>query len=172
MSGKIEAFFREFPFLQELFTQHGKERVRSVRVSRIDHEFLERRVSLEVFPLFGDVVQGSAESELLLVLDQDGKTLVQVGIKELSKSSWWKRLWGCPGGYWEFPESIGEAIMRCDGQRHAHYVVSFRKGDLVLYKPPKGSTIQNWVEEQTKREREVIHTEVEKIDAEAQSHRQ
>lgn len=166
---KIEAFFREFPFLTDYISL---DLVGDVRVSRLDEKFLkETPVRDATYLTYPDNYQ----SEIILLLDCDGKQVAEVqahGNYFLKKRQWWhpKRWFGdIVDG-----ESVGDALIRIKDEAnkvvYALYLEHHGREHLwklTLHKPPKTFTLLGWVEELIRREQVVIQGDVLDIDMEA-----
>ena len=155
---KVAAFFEEFPFL----SQHvSEEQISSVKVSRIDSEFLELKREVSGGGLWAGIGN-------ILLLDRDGGMLAQVGLDTNPPPCWkfWdKNFWNRVSD----EESVGEALLRIspDLSAKASLALRFFGERLVLYKAPKKFTIQEWIKEQTQHEETKLRSAVSAIDDEA-----
>lgn len=160
---KVVAFFREFPFLENLL---NRNRIDSIHVFRVDRDLMTKTPwCMHIHP-FGHVWS------TYILLDKNGAKLTTVGIRPTERKWWRPSTW--PGRK-HFKETVGEAIARLGNRaRQAFFIVYFNPmfengpGDLILYKPPKGFTIQGWLEEEIRREQAAIQAESQAIDALAQ----
>lgn len=160
MTPRVKAFLKEFPFLNKHLE---KLPIDSAKVSRIDVNFLSRRLKIDA----GFYFISGFTVEVIIVLDKEGNKITQVGVNP-SPPPWWK-FWdeNHGRGGWLY-ETIGEALLRLPPEvsARAYFVMSYMDGRVVLYKPPKEFSIQEWVDKQTENERQEIAEEVLKIDAE------
>lgn len=169
---KIEAFFREFPFLiagdQPLVDQG---RVEEVAVKRIDRNFLEttpyrKRIEMSLVKI--------DESQRVLLLDRDGV------LAEVRQSRYDRSTIGRHREESKIGETVGDALARIPNADAIAYAVVITTGhriehnesrggySVLVYKPPRGFTLAGWVGEQHKRAEELIKAEIAEIDAEAE----
>jgi hypothetical protein len=149
MNPNSEAVYREFPFLEKFFSK--KEKIKKVRVSRITNEFLDQK-SAWIFNDGEDWPSTQSYGKILL-LDQKGQLLTQVGVKSVKiwKFSFRKK----------FIESVGQALIRLGREASVYYAVWLdNHGELTVYKPPKDFTFQSWYEKQIKLSVESIRNKV------------
>lgn len=154
---KINAFFKEFPFLKEHI---HKEAVTGAKVARIDFGLLETTRVFDFREIF--------------LLDRNGKRLAEVGMEVnyrfiIWKPSTWLRNW--------INESVGETIERLPEIANRTYYVlvsqdSLDTGEMgsrsiVLYKPPKDFTLAGWLARRKQRATAELRTAIQTIDAEA-----
>lgn len=143
---KVAAFFQEFPFLGRLLDENG---VKSVYVRRVDRDLMAKTSQCWVASVL------SVRWDVYLLLDKEGGVLTTARMR-------WRNPFGVR-------ETVGDAIARLGNQAgRVSFVLSlFPAGnnkEIVLYKPPKGFTIQGWLEEEIRREQAVIRAESEAID--------
>ncbi len=141
---KVEAFFREFPFLGRYIE---REKVQSVSVQRIDSELLMKRgqsfawIEYHYRPDFNDI----------FILDAHGEKLAQVG-----RTRAWNRL-----HLFISKETVGDAFAKLDKQgslANAFFVLVYQAGNIVLFKPPKGGSVRQWYELESEREAEAFRS--------------
>lgn len=158
---KVVAFFKEFPFLRKLLREEeGWEPC----VKRVDYDLL---ISIPCYCEFKDwlfdfldnggwvgKMPYSVQSAYAL-LDKNGEILSFVGVR------WWN-----PMTWTRARETVGDAIARLGNRaKRVFFVVHFSpQGDhsLTVYKPPRGFTIQDWLEEEIRRKRAAVQEEVQK----------
>lgn len=168
---KTIAFYKEFPFLEKLL---NVDEAWNVCVKRVDYDLLTSKPcyndSFLKWFLNGDWIGGEATAlpysplSAFALLDENGKILTFVGLR------WWN-----PITWARTRETVGDVITRLgDRAKRVFFVVNFSpQGDhpLTVYKPPRGFTIQDWLEEETRRKRaafsEEVRREQEAIRAEA-----
>ncbi|NQT22791.1 MAG: hypothetical protein HQ579_05045 [Candidatus Omnitrophica bacterium] len=180
---KVQAFFKEFPFLAPVLElveeggDHGPQTVLSpeyveeVKVSRIDRGFLE------VIPkrdgATGSLV-GIRNHESILLFDEKGEVIKEVmqAIDIIHNEAYRE-------DEKEEGETVGEALAEIEDPNTVAYAVCIHTGyrirdhhsvggySITLYKPPKGFTLKEWVEEQERRAKEMLDAQLAEIDAEA-----
>lgn len=166
---KINAFFKEFPFLASLVGDVSW--VEEVRVSRIDHNFLEYVPKYE--GATGSLV-GIEDSERIYLLSKEGKILAEPRQSlDISHNE------AHTDDEEEEGETVGEALAYLEDPNAVTYAVSIHTGyrirdhhsvggfSVVVYKPPKRFTLKEWVEEQERRAKEILDAEIAEINAEA-----
>ena len=158
---KIQAFFKEFPFLESIC---DIEKVEKAGVVRISKDFLMAKPRTEV--VSGSLVNIN-DSEQVFLFDSGGNLLTEV------KPS---RSYHYMGNCEEPGETVGEALLRIDSTR-VHFAATVRIGYeirdhrsvggycVTLYKSPKRFTLLEWVEEQELR----ANKEVQAMIAETES---
>ena len=171
---KVEAFFKEFPFLARFIPV---EKVRDVKVSRVNREFLAERH----WTLSEEYGYSRKYWSQLYFLDKDGNEIEDAPnfqwMEEYSKFSFWRPwTWGKYGKYLECrydgEETVGQALTRIENPENIFYVlrvtpVRYTQANvnvLVLYKSPKGFTLTTWLEEQRKRAEQEVRQEIAGID--------
>ena len=169
---KIQAFFAEFPFLTagDEPVIRDIEEVEEVAVSRIDKDFLDKEPKYD--GATGSLV-GIDDSEHVYLFDRDGNFLIEVkqgGYCHHNEAHTDNEEWS--------GETVGEALLRTDPAQ-VHYAVVVHTGyeirdhhsvggySVTAYKPPKGFTLPEWVEQQKRRASEQITATIAEIDAEA-----
>jgi hypothetical protein len=166
---KVEAFFREFPFLKDFINSNA---VGEVKVSRVDEKLLKeipyRDEHFMTFP-------ADAHKDIALLLDADGKSLGSVrqeGTYNLAPRKWYDlRRWA---GERVQGESIGDALIRLkDDAKKVVYVLwleahgrEWNKWKITLHKPPKTFTLLSWIETLVQHEQACIQADVHLIDEE------
>lgn len=163
MNPKTEAIYRQFPFLERHFP---KESVSTARVSRISKEFLDQRSQFVLTRLDDGTPIWCSNGEILL-FDKKGELLAEVGAWQARKRflfwSWLNRE--------SFVESVGQALLQIGANTAVHYAAWFNRPgaerELIVYKPPKDFTIQEWYEERVRRDERSIRNGVRAIDNEA-----
>lgn len=171
---KVRAFFTQFPFLTtgDKPIVRDTEKVEEVAVSRIDKDFLGKEPKYD--GATGSLV-GIDDSERIYLFDQDGNLLVEVkqgGYCHHNEAHMDNESWN--------GETVGEALLRrTDPAQQVHYAVVVHTGyeiqnhhsvggySVTAYKPPKGFTLPEWVEEQERRAKAQVEAMVAEIDAEA-----
>ena len=167
---KVNAFFNEFPFLNAL-VEGGPREVDEVKVARIDRHLLELVPKYEGST--GSLV-GIDDSERIFLLDSNGEVLAEprqatdITHNEAHRDD-----------EEEEGETVGEALLCLEDPNTVAYAVSIHTGydirdhysvggcSVVVYKPPKGFTLQEWIEEQKRRAKEMLDAQIAEIDAEA-----
>lgn len=161
-AAKVEALFRERPFLNKHFS---KTRIRSVRVKVADSSILKRATSAQNQGEIGFMVRA-------YLLNQDGEMIHEVGfrreleIKGKPNRRWWEiltpeedvfRVWYNGDSVGEDLEYIGE-----EAARKVTFVVftDMYDGSLTLYRPPKGYTLLEWLEKETARAQKELRAEL------------
>lgn len=162
---RVEAFIREFPFLEGLAE---KDRIEDIRVSRISPDFLKRKPREEY-------ASGSRvdihDIEKVYLLDEDGAVLTEVkGVVDAVDHR--------GEDTFEEGETVGEALARLDDPNAVAYALNVHTGyevvnhhsiggyEVIIYKPPKGFTLRGWWEEQIRRAAVKVASEIAEIDAE------
>jgi len=172
---KLSAYYREFPWLSKFceIKNAGK-----VSVQRIDHKLLkkipDRPDFLEQFIVasFGDLFDMENSSEEIFLLNSSGESLARVGeIQHDPKPKKWWRKNPRPYTSHSSRETVGEALTRLDAklQEAVHFIAvmeiwELSKTNIVIYKIPKGWTLQQWIEEEIQREQKKIQEEKLQID--------
>lgn len=169
---QINAFFSQFwflttgdkPIIPDIYN------VEEVAVSRINKDFLGKKPKYD--GATGSLV-GIDDSERIYLLDLDGNMLVEVkqgGSCHHNEAYTDDEEWD--------GETVGEALLRTDPAQ-VHYAVVVHTGykirdhhsvggyRVTAYKPPKGFTLPEWVEEQKRRASEQIAATIAEIDTEA-----
>ncbi|MFA5022310.1 MAG: hypothetical protein WC508_04495 [Patescibacteria group bacterium] len=179
---KVRVIYEQFPWLVEQFSEH---RIVSATVQRIDEDVL-KLVPVEIR---SDVrEEGLAHREICMphgqwfLFSKSGKKLVQVGVEEVWLQNRPKNLFS---RFWQrrFPKrdyvpgsdfslcynrnSVGEAIVWHDGisPHKTFYVVSEDKGELIIYKPPKDYTLEQWVEKMVQQAQKEVEAELSQVDS-------
>jgi len=130
---KIDAFFKEFPFLGNFFT---KESVEEIKVARISEETLD---------LTPDVRMNGEIWKPILFLDRDGHKLLEVGVRTFAKKWYDPTTWSGVSRSWE---RISGGLERMGQKSDAvRYILQFDRhnGHLTIYKTPKNLTIREWL---------------------------
>ena len=169
---KVQAFFEQFSFLTEGEEPivRNIEEVEEAVVSRIDKDFLDKEPQYN--GATGSLV-GIDDDEHIYLFDCNGNLLIEV-----------KQGGQCTHNEaytddedWD-GETVGESLLRTDPER-VHYAVVVHTGykirdhhsvggySVTVYKPPKGFTLPEWVEEQKQRATAHVKAMVAEIDAEA-----
>jgi hypothetical protein len=163
MKAHVDVIFQQFSFLKE---HYNKAVLTNARVNRIDTALACKECHFECLGL----LPVSRISEDIRLFDENGNFLVRLGLKER------RRLFGIrllPNKELE-GEQVWDAMRRTT--KPVCYIVAlyfvFRSDEghvreLVVYKPPKGMTVTEWLEEQIRRARGEVAKDIAVIDAEA-----
>ncbi len=166
----IHVFRQEFESLLWILPVEWKEDMET-RVSRISHEFMEKRALHD--GATGNLVDIADDAKIFL-LSASGKLLAEVRqtIDITHNEANWDN-------EYEDGETVGEALLRLGQPDRVAYAVEIREGYIVkdhhsvggysvtLYKPPKGFTLSGWLNGQIRREKEKLSAALAEIDAEA-----
>jgi hypothetical protein len=167
MTPNTEAVYREFQFLNDIFPL---ARAASARVSRLSEELLEETVGWSGIDIDDD---RNTDPNWWFLLDRNGKIITQVGRKKVRINLFFFR----PAFYTFNAEKIGTALHRA-GRADVRFLLHISppksnyseisgEKSIVLYKPPKGFTIQGWYSELVRRSEQSVRDGVNDIDSEA-----
>ena len=125
------------------------------------------------------IVDAYHKSERILFLDESGKEIGRVGqYYDPPKANfrWWKpRTWSF--GWITFNEDINQALIRLGDEDinqalirlgdevPIQFILSSFQGAVIIYKAPKGYSVQGWMKHQQELERAAIQNECAQIDA-------
>jgi len=158
---KRVAFFKEFPWLSKYVRQ---EDVQKVRVSRIDLPLIRREIGnsdTDFFVAFFD----SPEFERAWLLDAKGEIVTS---DAMVRKGFLRRRLCFTSSKMEKGETIQNKLIELGEKRkEAVYFLSFFKGEVVVYKPPKSFNLDEWIEELLKRTHAELKKNLAEIDAEA-----
>lgn len=153
---KIQAFFEEFPWLSNYY---NKKYIESILISRVDVDILrEKRGS-----------QYEEENDgAIIILEENGDLIGKVGkviVEKTKKTSAWNFLrWGLRDSYLLYSETVLSAIERFGPKKPVHFIIARNSRDLIIYKSPKGYSVQEWIKYINDLEHKVIRAECEGID--------
>lgn len=136
---KIEAFYREFPWLENVVPCDA---VQSITVQRFDLETYGRMKTFFVDNIDGYVSQKHVNLEDLFVLNAQGEIQGQVGVfNQKTMSNWWRfSAFTRPAINDNDEQSVEKLCRRLDlNVQEIGFVVSFQSwdGQLVIYKAPR-----------------------------------
>jgi hypothetical protein len=169
---QIEAVLREFPFLtagDQLPVD--QERIEEITVSRVTNDLLEIVPFLErIETALVDI----RESKRIFLLDSAGKVLTEVRNARHEKSTLGRHVEESKPG-----ETVGEALLRVNADEvvfvivvhTGHRIESNRSQGgytVTVYKPPRGFTLKEWLDERYRRAEALVKAMVAEIDAEGQ----
>lgn len=151
----VEAFFREFPFLQEYVR---KDKIDDTSLSNISAEVFKKR---ERYSGCGCIF--SSEHHPIRILDDKGKILTYIGAIIGPKKSFWKSAQRSESieAAINYLEKIGEA-------QKAKFILCITHSTLVLCMPPKGFTILEWLNEQINVASAKLKKEMEQINSKSE----
>lgn len=157
---KIQAMFREFPFLRNFF---NPENIYEIKISRVDEE------TLDLHPEDYDRVNPL----WVKLLDEEGREVTTLGStkpipicrKWYNPSTWKGRV-----SYWE---TVSDALLRLGEEaERVTYVLKASdstsiRSSICLYKSPKGFSIRKWLDEIRRRdaaEAKAIRAKIDQIE--------
>jgi hypothetical protein len=166
---KINAFFKEFPFLTTLVEDANG--VEEVKVARIDRDFLGKVPQYR--GATGSLV-GIGDSERIFLLNEKGEVLAEPRqALDITHNEAYE------DDEKEEGETVGETLTSLEDPNTIAYAVCIYVGyrirnhhsvggySVVVYKPPKGFTLKEWVEDQESRAKAMLDAQLAEIDAEA-----
>ena len=159
---KIEAFFREFPFLERYLE---KESVFSVRVSRVDENFLDYK-PYKKEDFFGLIMSEYLREKMIFLGGENNEEILTVGKKKRIFKPTKNRLIRILRLFVLYEklgrETVGEALKRVENTDDINILLSliptnqYDKWDVIIYKPPTKLKISKWREEQVRRHQKEI----------------
>jgi hypothetical protein len=160
---KLEAMFKEFPFLRRFVK---KDKKWEIKVERVDGNIMEERKK-------GNWEDDDSYPQRIFLIDSFYEILAEVGIKETTVF----RLFNWSGRIpmettEEALRRIGaDAIAPSDFRNEVRFVVRVEyfpsnqgEGTIIVFKPPKGYTIAGWIAEERRRAEAELVKELAAID--------
>lgn len=168
---KIEAFYREFPWLEKLVKI---DPCICINVQRIDLELFRKK--LKRFNIEGLFSSYHQPAENMYALNEKGEVLGQVGYKKLErKPTFWQKL-TCSYYtlYLNNEEALEDLFRRLDSQgtvSQVAFVLSvctqYLGGDLIryvtIYKAPKDMSVYDYLEQEIAIARVDVKKEIDRV---------
>lgn len=164
---KIKAFFEEFDFLYKIA---DLERIERVEVKRIDRDFLNKVP--KYIGATGSMVDIS-NSEAIFLLDSEGNIVAEPRpTVDITHNEAYQ------DDEYEQGERVGDALasLEEDAVNSIQYALLIHTGyrirdhesmggyKIVVYKPPKGFTLIQWMKEQKELEKKLLSAKIAEID--------
>lgn len=152
MKAHVDAVLRELPFLKRYYSSNY---LKDAKVQRVDLLLLEIKARYDE--------RNECLATDVRFFGETGKCVGMLGV------SFWSILFSCLSvGFVTFTvrETIREAIIQRI-RKPIRYVVMSNNGILYVYKAPRGNSLKKWIDEEIRREREVVKATIDQIDSKA-----